>query len=493
MEGTGANKKSKIDNNTTSRIENENDDNNNNTVVRDAHRVRSAHVSSIVSKVINSTTLLKAPTIEDNTLLLQKSQNVLDLFDFDTFDARLAECQEAFSAHLSNGSTVMNALAVKANPVRGILSRGRDAGFGAECASFPEAIHSLSLNFKPRTVIYDTPCKPLDELVIMIDKGCYLNLDNLDEVEKVNMILKSKGHTGGEATYAKQFGVRLNPVVGGGSIASTSTATEASKFGLQLTDETKETLFKLYGENEWLQGVHVHIGSQGCALKMLVTGAKRAVDFALETNARLGRFQIQVMDIGGGLPTLYDGVNEAYSYKDYVTELNAQVPELFSSGFTILTEFGRSMFVKSGITLSRVETVKTWCNQRIAVVHIGANQFLRTAYLPNQWKHSFSVFDSNGKPKDDAPLLVHDIAGPMCFSGDFLAQGILLPEIEAGDILVIHDTGGYTVSMYSKYNSRRASAIYAYEGSDQTLSVLKTRETCEETLAFWGLEKPTPI
>jgi diaminopimelate decarboxylase len=427
--------------------------------------------------------------------------------------------------------------------------------FGAECASYPEAIHALSLKFAPRSVIYDTPCKPIDELADIMERGCYMNLDNLDEIDKVNTILKVKGHNGTEEQYVKQFGLRINPVVtctgGDGSsyFASTSTATSLdSKFGLALTDNhedtTKERLMALYCDNPWLQGVHVHVGSQGCSLDMLVTGVRRIVEFALDVNQVLGRRQIQVIDIGGGLPTVYDGnAQEAYRFVDYVKALQHHVPRLFSSGyFTIITEFGRSIFVKCGITISRVETVKNWllvkssgndrdsdrqastAAARIAVIHVGANQFLRTAYLPDEWKHSFSVFDSNGNPKgcdndndDDhhhkapVPFLLHDIAGPMCFSGDYLAKGVVLPEMQAGDYLVIHDTGGYTMSMYSRYNSRCASGIYGYEcgvhshdeGSKSNssnsknnsiqLSVLKRPETVEEALSFWGLEKPSAI
>ena len=43
-----------------------------------------------------------------------------------------------------------------------------------------------------------------------------------------------------------------------------------------------------------------------------------------------------------------------------------------------------------------------------------------------------------------------DLAGPMCFQGDYLAKEVELPEATAGDILAIHDTGAYTMAMYCK-------------------------------------------
>ncbi|RLO03433.1 hypothetical protein DYB28_012828, partial [Aphanomyces astaci] len=363
----------------------------------------------------------------------------------------------------------------------------QEMGFGAECASFAEVHHALSLNFAPRSVVYDSPCKTYDELKTALQLGCYINLDNEDEIDKVaRVFIDLYGPSGVPADrllHDRQIGLRINPVVGGGSIASTSTATSSSKFGLPWTPDTQATLVALFHAHPWLQGVHVHVGSQGCALDLLVAGAKRAVEFAALVNTHVGRDQVRVVDIGGGLPTVYDGVSDL-TYEAYAVQLRAHVPAVFSSALSVVTEFGRSVFVKAGITLTKVESVKRWDGQNIAVVHVGANQFLRTAYLPHQWPHVFSVFDATGALKS-GPLVRQDIAGPLCFSGDFLAKQVLLPQIHAGDYIVIHDTGGYTVSMYSKYNSRPSTAIYGYD--DQLgLTPFKEQETVDQVLAFWG-------
>lgn len=428
--------------------------------------------------------------------LLQDDKPVVNLVDWDAYVARLHNLKEAFSEPVFN-----HALAIKANPIRGSLREAQRLGFGAECASFAEAKHALSLGFEPRKVVYDSPCKTLPELKEMMVDGVYINLDNEHEIQKVNEIFdqltrEGKGASREEvvAQHKEQIGLRINPVVGGGGIAATSTATASSKFGLPLCPETSEKLFQLYEKNPWLQGVHVHVGSQGCPVDLLVAGAKRAVVFANETNARLGRQQIQVLDIGGGMPTVYDGgKDEAHDFRSYAKALHDEVPELFSSGFSsIITEFGRSVFVKPGITVSKVEAYKNWAGQKIAVVHVGADQFPRTAYLPDQWSHCITVLGPNGEVKKDTPFENQDVAGPLCFSGDFLAKKIYVPRVEAGDWLVVHDTGGYTTAMYSKYNSRQVPDLYAYKRSSSEMyqfSVLKNRETPEETLAFWGLDR----
>ncbi|CEG37715.1 hypothetical protein F443_08357 [Plasmopara halstedii] len=422
--------------------------------------------------------------------LLTDENPLINLFNWDTFKSRLANLCRAFPEPEFN-----HAVAVKANPIRGILRGALAQNFGAECASIAEAKHALSLGFEPRKIVYDSPCKTLNELREMVLAGVYINLDNEEEICKVNEILAKLGNSEETMkTCAAQFGLRINPMVGGGTIDATSTATAVSKFGLPLTETTKPRLLAIYKQNPWLHGVHVHVGSQGCSLDLLAAGVKRAVHFALEINAHVGYKQVCVLDIGGGMPTVYDGGEcEAYDFQDYANTLREQVPELFASGFTsIITEFGRSIFVKPGVTVSKVEAIKNWVGQHIAVVHVGADQFPRTAYQPELWSHCISVLDHHGHSKKNlsSEYLCQDIAGPLCFSGDYLAKQLLLPPIHVGDFVVIHDTGGYTMSMFSKYNSRQVSSYFAYSANCQSVKffMLKDRETTEETLSCWGLD-----
>lgn len=447
----------------------------------DTAHTRQQTRSEAVSAVVNAAIAQR---------LLSDDSPLINLFKWDAFQSRLANLSDAFPE-----PQFIHALAIKANPMRGLLRSARAQGFGAECASIAEAKHALSLGFEPRKIVYDSPCKTSNELREMLLAGVYINLDNEEEIRKVNEILAERGEL--EKTRKKhraQLGLRINPVVGSGSIDTTSTANATSKFGLLLTVETKPRLLTIYKSNTWLNGVHVHVGSQGCSLDLLAAGVKKAVDFAREVNAYVGHQQVCVLDIGGGMPTEYDGgTREAYDFQEYADALRQQVPELFTSGFSsIITEFGRSVFVKPGVTVSKVEAIKDWAGQHIAIVHVGADQFPRTAYLPKVWSHCITVLDRNGLPRTDpSSEYVHqDIAGPLCFSGDYLAKQLLLPPIHVGDFIVIHDTGGYTMSMHSKYNSRQVAPFVAYSvtGHDVKFSLLKKRETTEETLACWGLD-----
>jgi diaminopimelate decarboxylase len=118
------------------------------------------------------------------------------------------------------------------------------------------------------------------------------------------------------------------------------------------------------------------------------------------------------------------------------------------------------------------------------MIHVGADLFIRECLNPSDWKHEYTVLDCKGNPKTGYSSNPWNLAGPLCFSGDILAKNVILPEIEEGDYIVIHDSGGYTFSMWSRYNSRFAPRILGYQGD--AFEILKEREGMDELIRFWG-------
>jgi diaminopimelate decarboxylase len=167
--------------------------------------------------------------------------------------------------------------------------------------------------------------------------------------------------------------------------------------------------------------------------------------------------------------------------KNYINLIRKRAPGLFS--LNLITEFGRWVFTNPGWTASRVEYVKHDGNANTAMLHVGADLFLRECLNPNDWKHEYSVLDAKGNLKAETELQPWTLAGPLCFSGDIIAKGVMLPAIEEGDYLVIHDTGGYTFSMWSRYNSRQTPRILGYSG--QEFEIIRERESISEMLKFW--------
>eukprot|EP01060_Flectonema_neradi_P040337 TRINITY_DN914_c4_g1_i1.p1 TRINITY_DN914_c4_g1~~TRINITY_DN914_c4_g1_i1.p1 ORF type:complete len:485 (+),score=99.99 TRINITY_DN914_c4_g1_i1:98-1456(+) len=443
------------------------------------HNQRARDISNVVSAAI------REGLLPDHTDAAPSA----DLYNLDALDARLEELKSAFGE-----SFFEHCIAVKANPTSGVLARVVSAGLGLECASVGEVVHSIQLGAK--NVIFDSPCKSKADLMatLLDTKNVYVNLDNEDEVATINEIIKENPNW----DYNGRIGLRINPVVGAGKIASVSTAARGSKFGLPLVAETRERLLNLYKNNKWLQGVHIHVGSQGCEMNMLVTGCKTIFAFVKELES-LG-CTIRVIDIGGGVPTSYTTKQEAHQFQTYRNALNGAVPGLFTGKYRIMTEFGRCVLTKPGITLSRIAAVKGapyHVETPLLVAHVGSNQFVREAYLGDVWRHRFTILSPSGSPQPDSGVVTYDICGPLCFQGDYIGRKHQLPgKVSVNDVLVMHDTGGYTLAMYSKYNSRQAGPVYGYRQDSNgkfSFVTLKTRETISETTAFWGPERPRPV
>jgi diaminopimelate decarboxylase len=278
--------------------------------------------------------------------------------------------------------------------------------------------------------------------------------------------------------------VRVNPQVGMGTIALTSVAGTYSKFGVPLK-ESRKTLISYYEHKHWLKGIHLHIGSQGCTIDQLVEGVERVYEFAEEMNANLGRRQIRVFDIGGGLPVSYHFDKKGPDPGDYAERLRHTCPGLFDGRYRLVTEFGRYLFANSGWTATRVEYVKTYDGKKTAVVHVGGDLLMRRIYQPEHWYHELTVLDANGDPKNGEEYEEYVIAGPLCFNGDIISRKARLPHLQEGDYLIIHDTGGYTLSMWNRHTSRQIPKVLGYTAADEEIILLKERETPGDIYRFW--------
>jgi len=150
-----------------------------------------------------------------------------------------------------------------------------------------------------------------------------------------------------------------------------------------------------------------------------------------------------------------------------------------------MTEFGRWAYTNSGWTVSRVEYVKQDPGINTAMIHVGADLFLRECLNQKDWSHEYTVLDRNGQIKTGFAANPWNLAGPLCFSGDIMAKGLSLPEVHEGDYVVIHDTGGYTFSMWSRFNSRFIPRILGYYFDGEKFVPLKEREEIEDLIRFW--------
>ncbi|MGM0503846.1 MAG: diaminopimelate decarboxylase [Bacteroidota bacterium] len=407
----------------------------------------------------------------NHRLINPEKDTTIIFYDYDLVKAKTQQLRDSFP------KSTIHTSAVKANPVVKILEQVKHSGLGAEVASEGELYLAQKAGFTNEQIIFDSPAKTIAELTYSLQNNIHINADSLMELDRIAR-LKQTIHS------ESPVGLRINPQVGTGKIVATSLAGEYSKFGVPIKHYRDEiiTYFKNY---HWLNGIHMHIGSQGCEMHLLLKGIETGLQLIKEINRALqiNKRRVDFLDIGGGLPVSYHHDKNPPDIKVYGQEIKKLLQKYNLKNLKLITEFGRYLHVNSGYIITKVEYAKHYPNDNTLIVHAGADLLLRECLNPGQWFHEISLLDKNGKLKKSKTFKKYHIAGPLCFANDIVARDVELPEANEGDYLVIHDTGGYTFGMWSKYVSRMFPKIIGKEGNHY--SIIKERETVEDIFRFW--------
>jgi diaminopimelate decarboxylase len=367
----------------------------------------------------------------------------------------------------------LHAFAVKANFYTPVLKRLAECGLGAEVAGAGELALARAAGFAPARIVFDAPIKTPDEIAGAIAMGIAYNIDNFQEFERV-------AQTVGEGIPKGVIGFRLNPQIGAGTVALSSTATMTSKFGVGLADAgNREHLIDIYTRHRWLTGVHVHVGSVGCPLPLMAQGVAEAVKLAHEINAACGCQQVRTIDMGGGLPVNFTSDADDPTFADYAAVLRHETPDLFSGEFNVITEFGRAIIAKAALTVARVEYTKMMGGRRIALTHAGAHNMMRVVFQPDAWARRVTALDADGAVKTGQKV-AQDIAGPCCFAGDIIAHERPLPLLAPGDHVAIHDTGAYCFANHFLYNALPPDPVWALERDASALIPISPGQTTNQ-------------
>jgi diaminopimelate decarboxylase len=204
--------------------------------------------------------------------------------------SRIAAVQAAFPEH------ALHTVAIKANPLVEVLREAVRAGAGLEAASLEEVQLALAAECPPEHIVFDSPAKTIREIEQALRWGVYLNADNFEELRRIAVARNS-------FPSSSRVGLRINAMVGGGTIGATSVSQADSKFGVPLIAQ-RPAIVAAFAEYDWLTGLHVHVGSQGCPMEMLTEAADRVWCLRQEIVTDAGK-SVNDIDIGGGLPTIY--------------------------------------------------------------------------------------------------------------------------------------------------------------------------------------------
>ena len=363
--------------------------------------------------------------------------------------------------------------AVKATPTPGILKILREEGCGTDCSSLTELMMSERCGFSGSEIMFSSNETPAEEFLLADRLGATINLDDLTHVD---FLYKTLGRV------PETISCRYNP-------GGTFTLGESEE-GFQVMDKpgdakygmTRPQIAEAYRRLRELGaknfGLHAFLASNTISNDYYPALArilfKTAVELAEETGCHIG-----FINLSGGVGIPYrpeqrandiavigDGVRKAYE--------EILVPAGMGD-VAIFTELGRFLLAPYGHLVTTAVHEKHIYKEYIGVDACAANLMRPAMYGAY---HHITVLGKENAPCDHK----YDVVGSLCENNDKFAVDRMLPKIDMGDILVLHDTGAHGFSMGYNYNGRLRSAELLLR-EDGSVELMRRAETPDDYFA----------
>ncbi len=324
---------------------------------------------------------------------------------------------------------------VKANSNLAILRLLAKEGSGADIVSGGELYRALKAGIPAEKIVFSGVGKTSREMKEALKAGILMfNVESLGELRLLSRVARRLGT---QAPVA----IRVNPDVDPKTHPYISTGLKKNKFGLDV-----ETALEAYQEARQdphlkIVGVDCHIGSQLTQVSPFVEALSRIKAFFKRLEGE--DIHPRYLDLGGGLGIVY-GDEEPPPPAEYAAAL---LKELGDLKVTLILEPGRVLVGNAGILVTRVLYFKETPAKKFIIVDAGMNDLLRPAFY--QAYHEIVPVVHKERPE-----IVTDVVGPICETGDFLAQDRKLPLVRPGELLAVMSAGAYGFVMSSNYNSR---------------------------------------
>ena len=337
------------------------------------------------------------------------------------------------------GMDTLVAYSVKANSNIAVLALLAKLGAGADVVSGGELARALIAGIPADKIVFSGVGKTRREMRDALDAGIRVfNVESLAELEALNDVAVSMD-------MRAPVAFRVNPDVTAGGHEKISTGKKENKFGIAWSQA--EAAYARAAELPGIEivGVDVHIGSQIDDLAPFAAAIEKVG--GLIARLRAQGHTIRSFDIGGGLGIPYGDNNRT---PPPPSEYGALVKRL-TAGLDVqmIFEPGRMIAGNSGVLLTEVLYVKRGEDRDFLIIDAAMNDLLRPALYD-----AFHDMEAVVAPGSAAADASYDVVGPICESGDTFAKARDMPEMRAGDLLVLHSAGAYGAAQSSQYNTR---------------------------------------
>ena len=367
--------------------------------------------------------------------------------------------------------------AVKATPNPFILKILQDMGCGTDCSSETELMLSKACGFTGHDIMFSSNDTPPEEFKMADELGAIINLDDFTHIACVEKVLD---------TFPETMSCRFNP---GGLFRISNDIMDNpgdSKYGMtekQLTEAFR--ILKDKGVKHF--GIHAFLASNTVTNEYYPLLAKILFELAVRVKNAAG-VHIAFINLSGGIGIPYRPDQEPNDIRvigDGVRKVYEEV--LVPAGMgdvAIFTELGRFMLGPYGALVTRAIHEKHTYKEYIGVDACAVNLMRPAMYGAY---HHITVMGKENAPCDHK----YDVTGSLCENNDKFAVDRMLPEIQMGDLLFIHDTGAHGFSMGYNCNGKLRSAELPLQ-EDGCVRMIRRAETQKDyfaTFDFCGLLK----
>ncbi len=369
--------------------------------------------------------------------------------------------------------------AVKATPNPYIINILKEEGCGVDCSSMTELIMAEALNCRGEDIMFSSNATPAEEFVKAAKLNAIINLDDYTHIEFLDQLVG----------IPETICCRYNP----GGVFKTANGIMDNpgdaKYGF-----TKEQLidgFKLLKEKGAKQfGIHSFLASNTATNEYYPTLAGILFELAVELRDKTG-VQIKFINLSGGVGIPYKPHGKANDIMEIGEGVRKAFEEILvpagMGDVAIYTELGRFMLAPYGHLVA-----KALHEKHIYKEYIGLDACAVDLMRPAMYGayHHITVMGKENEPCDHK----YDITGSLCENNDKFAIDRMLPKIDIGDYLVIHDTGAHGYAMGYNYNGKLKSAELLLK-EDNQVQLIRRAETPKDYFAtfdftdiFKGLE-----
>ncbi len=366
--------------------------------------------------------------------------------------------------------------AVKATPNPAILKILKEEGCGADCSSLTELMMAQAVGFTGSDIMFSSNVTPEEDYLLAAKLNAVINLDDITHIEYLEKL------TG----IPELIGCRYNP---GGHFKLENQIMDnpgEAKYGLTRPQMT-EAFKKLKEKGAKRFGLHAFLASNTATTGYYPTLASMLFETAVELKKETGA-QIAFINLSGGVGIPYKPGQKGNDIAR-IGELVRQEFEriMVPAGLgdvAIYTELGRFMLAPYGHLVTTAVHRKDIHKQYIGVDACAANLMRPAMYGAY---HHITVLGKETEPLGHK----YDVTGGLCENNDKFAIDRMLPKIDMGDILVMHDTGAHGFAMGYNYNGKLRSAelLLCEDGSVELIRRAETPEDYFATFDFTGLFK----